>query len=251
MKDLRRAVVTLVIASSSLAALMGVLALLVGGFGETEGRILVTTLIVGVESLALLCYLSLAGHRWVAVGATGALVSFAATGSGLLLTWSETADQGDVVVRLLGVSITIAATLAQASLLLRTAGRRELRLVLAPTLVFASVVAAMICSLVLRDRDPGATFVKLLGVVSILDVLGSVVLLALAVFGARRATVDRVATARGTLVLGPATASRVEAAAAEAGLGPDEVVLRALDALDAARRVAGGGAVSGAAAPTR
>ena len=59
---IRRWIVRLTIGSFSVAALMGIVALLGGGeFGETEGRILLTTLLVGVVSIAVLCYLATAG----------------------------------------------------------------------------------------------------------------------------------------------------------------------------------------------
>ena len=71
----RRIVVWLTIGSFSIAALMGILALLCGGaFGEREGQVLLTTLVVGVTSVAMLCYLATAGTRVQAVGVVGGIV---------------------------------------------------------------------------------------------------------------------------------------------------------------------------------
>ena len=68
----RRLVVFLTIGSFSIAALMGVIALLGGGsFGEREGQVLMTTLIVGTTSVAMLCYLATSGTRFQVVGASG------------------------------------------------------------------------------------------------------------------------------------------------------------------------------------
>ena len=56
---IRTAIVRITIGAFSLAALIGVMALLGGGaFGAIEGRILLTTLLVGVASMAVLCYLA-------------------------------------------------------------------------------------------------------------------------------------------------------------------------------------------------
>ena len=88
MKDLRRLVVTLVIGSFSVAALLGIIALLGGGeLGETEGRVLLTTVIVGVESIAVLCYLAVAGKRSALVGLAGGVVSLVPFSLALWLTW--------------------------------------------------------------------------------------------------------------------------------------------------------------------
>ena len=69
---IRRWIVRTTIGSFSLAALLGIVALLGGGeFGETEGQILLTTLLVGVVSIAVLCYLATAGRRSQPLGIAG------------------------------------------------------------------------------------------------------------------------------------------------------------------------------------
>ncbi|GMA41528.1 hypothetical protein [Mobilicoccus caccae] len=58
----RTAVIRLIAVSFSIAALLGIAVLLRGGqMGDLEGRILLTTLLVGVVSIAVLCYLTPAG----------------------------------------------------------------------------------------------------------------------------------------------------------------------------------------------
>src|SRR5688500_8959512 len=143
MKDFRRLVITLVIGSFSVAALLGIIALLGGGdLGETEGRVLLTTVIVGAESIAVLCYLAVAGSRAALVGLAGGLVSLVPFALALWFTWSESDSQS--LWDVLGVSVTIAATLAHACLLLAL-DRGRLRMLLAATLVTMAIVAAMIC----------------------------------------------------------------------------------------------------------
>ncbi len=71
-RQVRKVVVRLTIGSFSVAALLGIAALLAGGrFGETEARILLTTLLVGVVSIAVLCFLATAGKRFQLVGVAG------------------------------------------------------------------------------------------------------------------------------------------------------------------------------------
>lgn len=226
MKDLRRLVATVVIVSFSIAALMGILALLGGGdFGETEGRILLTTVIVGTESIAVLCYLALAGHRWAAVGYVGAAVSLVAFGTALWLTWADHDFDTDAPWKLLTISITVAASLAQASLLIALAGRKRIGVGLAATLVAIAVVAVMIVIPILNESDPGGGYWRALGVVAILDVLGTVVLTAVGAFGGRRST-----TEAEPKLLTTAVESRLVDAAKERGVSPSQLVADALDA---------------------
>jgi hypothetical protein len=226
MADLRRLVSTVVVASFSVAALLGIYALLKGGdFGETEGNVLLTTVVVGLESIALLCYLASLGKPFAAVGYAGAPVSLLAAGIALYLTWAGDGE-GDWVdlLKAFGVLVTLAASLAQASLLLALTARRRMTAVLVGTLAAVGVVALMVVVAILgEDVDDG--FWRLLGVVAILDVLGTVVLAATSAFGRNRTEEP------GPGLLSEGVRSRVAAAARERGVTPDELVTDALDAL--------------------
>lgn len=225
MKDLRSIVVRLVIGSFGLAALLGVIALLGGGsFGETEGQILLTTVIVGVECVALLCYLAVAGRSHAWVGVIGAIVSLIPFGIALTLTWSN-GDLGESAWRTFGVSVTVAATLAQASLLLGlTRGRRVL---LGTTLAAATVVALMIIGPLLDQGGDDDLYWRLFGVVAILDALGTVVLVALRVFDGISAPADTVRAPQ----LTAAVEARLADAAASRHTSPTELLSRLLDDL--------------------
>jgi hypothetical protein len=221
MKDLRRVVVTLVIGSFSVAALLGIIALLGGGdLGETEGRVLLTTVIVGVESIAVLCYLAVATKRAALVGLAGGLISLVPFTVALWFTWSESDSQP--LWDTFGVSVTIAATLAHACLLLAL-DRGRLRLLLAGTLVAMAVVAAMICNAIVNGENLGDLYWRSFGVVAILDVLGTVVFAALGIFS-RRASADGEPD-----LMTPALESRVIDAARSRGVSPAQLITDALD----------------------
>ena len=223
MKDLRRLVVTLVIGSFSVAALLGILALLGGGeLGETEGRVLLTTVVVGVESIAVLCYLAVAGKRAALVGLAGGLVSLVPFSLALWLTWGG--SEPERLWDIFGVSVTIAATLAHACLLLAL-DRGRLRLVLAGTLVAMAIVAAMICNAIVNGENLGDLYWRTFGVVAILDVLGTVVFAALGLFS-RRAKADAEPD-----LMTPALESRVLDAARSRGVPPSQLISDALDSL--------------------
>jgi hypothetical protein len=187
----RQWIVRTTIAAFSVAALMGIAALLrPGSFGQTEGNVLLTTLLVGTVSIAVLCYLSTAGGRYQPVGVAGGVAVVVPFVTGLLLIWMRASDTtGDTIVKVFGVGTVVAATLAQASLMLSLGSRAEQRVkqTIWATLGLAAVLAVMV-SLLILGLDPSSDFyVRVLGVVAILDVLGTVVATALARFGTARA----------------------------------------------------------------
>jgi hypothetical protein len=169
---------------------MGIAALLgAGDFGETSIRILLTTVIVGCASVLTLCCLVVVGSRFEAVGLVGGLVVLCGVALGLLMVWSDSEDLIDSTLEPWGVVSVVAVTLAQICLLLGVAGdRRSLTWLLAPTIGLGAVLAGQISALVL-EYDPDDGFMRLLGIVAILDVLGTLITIAVGVFGGDAQTV--------------------------------------------------------------
>lgn len=228
MPDFRRLALFLTIGSFSLAALMGVLALLSGGeFGEREVDVLLTTLLVGVTSIAVLCYLATADTPFRLVGIAGGLASVPTLGMGLLLVWTRIGDANESLSwKSFGIGSVASTSLAQVALLLVLAASAApyVRGLLAGTLAAIAWVAVHVSTIIL-GADVSDMSVRLLGVVAILDVLGTVVVAALGKFGRRAAEgrVDR-------LVVPPDLALRVVERARTTGQRPDDVLRSALDA---------------------
>jgi hypothetical protein len=180
----RRVVVRVTIGSFTLAALMGVAALVQpGAFGDTEGRVLLTTVIVGVVSVLTLCYLAPVGARSRLAGAAGEVAAVVAAACALVFTWPLwQQDPGRGLLRTFGVAVVAALTLAQFSLLLAVVRRRHaVERLLSATLVAGTVLAGLVIATILGwdASDAGA---RAIGVVAILDVLGTVVTMALGIF---------------------------------------------------------------------
>ncbi|TSD68504.1 hypothetical protein [Aeromicrobium piscarium] len=187
MEALRRIVARFVIGTFALAAALGIYALLKPGpLGEVEGNVLLTTTIVGVAALAALCYLASSASSWWLAGAAGAVVAVVPVTISLVLVWGDW-SYSDGWWRTYGVSMTLALTLAQISLLAGLTGdaRRRQRWLLISTALIAAAVAAVIIMLLLSDGGIGDDVMRLLGVLAILDALGSITLIALRVFGGR------------------------------------------------------------------
>ncbi|MGC4108890.1 MAG: hypothetical protein QM747_00340 [Nocardioides sp.] len=229
----RRYVIRLTIGSFSLAALMGVAALLrPGRFGDTEGRILLTTLVVGAVSILMLCYLAPSGARARLVGAAGAVSALLAGTCALVMTWLLwQQDPGVPLLRTFGIASVGALTLAQYSLLLARVSRRPLVVrLLAATLVLGCVLACLVSALILGWHPSGAG-ARTIGVVAILDVLGTVVTTALGIVGR-----DAAAEEEGplTVVLPAETAAVLRARSLASGTPVVDLVV------DAVTRYVGG-----------
>jgi hypothetical protein len=235
---LRAVIVRITIVSFSVAALMGVVALLGGGdFGETEGKVLLTTLLVGVASVAVLCCLATAGGSYRAVGAVGAAVVLVPLGTGLAMIWGSGDEDVPLwLARTFGVGSIAAATLAQASLLLAIARRARpwVRRLLGATLLLGVVLFVLASALVL-GAEPGGVQLRVLGVVAILDVLGTVVVAALSRFGTE--TTSEPASA--LMSISPALLAEIDAFATRTGRSREQTVSAALREYLAEQRVGG------------
>lgn len=222
----RRAIVTVTIASFSVAALLGVLALLGGDFGQTQVRDLLTTVTVGVVSIGVLCYLSTAGTPFQLVGVLGGVSVLVPLGSALVLIWAEDRlrSNDEAVWQAFGVGTVVAGTLAQACLLLAVAHRKSpvVRVLLAVTLVLAAVLAAILSALILGAAPDEDYTARAVGVIAILDVLGTVVVGALGKFGPGPEGTEKVS-------LPDALVAELDRSAATTGRSRDEIATAAVE----------------------
>ncbi len=179
-----------IIVSFSLAAVVGIIALLSGDFGETQGKIVLTTLLLGAASITALCHLAIADRAMRLVGFVGLAASTVALVSGLVLIWRDWSTVETLEwFKIFGVAGVLAVSFAHANLLLLLAGRRRrvIRIGLMVTLVMIAAVAIMIILPIVSDGQiPGIGaeegYWRFFGVVGILDVLGTVVVPVLAIF---------------------------------------------------------------------
>lgn len=226
----RRVAATLTIGSFSIAALMGIVALLGGGdFGEGEARVLLTTLVVGCASICALCYLATAGTPFAPAGIGGAVVLVLPTATALILIWSDwEGSDMEGLLKAFGIGVVGAVTLAQVCLLLAVAGRREaLRLLLGATIVLAFVVAVIVSGLIIGEVDVDGVW-RLLGIAAILDVLGTLVTIALAKFGGAEEP-DAKAIDEVRIRLTPEQALALDALTRRDGETREQLVLAAID----------------------
>jgi hypothetical protein len=179
-RGFRRAAVLAVLVSLGGAAALGISALFSGDFGDTQSRILLTTLLTGAAGVASLCHLAVIGRPVRSIGILGLAVTGIAYVLGLLLVWRNADNSADDLLRAFGAAWVLALSFAQADLLLLLGGRRPVRAGLDLTLVFVAVVAAGLLLPILTDGevpgDSGDVYWRWFGAVAILDALGTIVM---------------------------------------------------------------------------
>lgn len=236
-KGVRRAAIIAIIVSLALAALLGIVALLSGEFGEVQGKVLLTTLTIAAFGTTALCHLAVVTRSVRLVGFLGIAASAGAALCALVLIWADWSTWTDTEGwwKALGVLTVAAVSLAQANLLLLLVGRpqRLIRIALGVTLVALAIVAVMIVVPILTDGevpgDDGDTYWRVFGVLAILDALGTI---ALPILGLvlRTASGASAPTAPEGLALQvpPELAARIDAAAAASGVTPERYALDVL-----------------------
>jgi hypothetical protein len=175
--DLKRMFIIGIITSLVLSAGAGIFVLLTGSFDLIDGKILGTTLAIGLFSITSLADLrnfesEQASYRSFALIGLG--LSLIALVLVTLIIWSDTFI--DMPWKPAAVSSILAISAAHASLLLPARGKNAaLNSAVTVTLGMIALVAGLIIYLVLgEDTEVGDMFYRLLGVFAILDVLGTI-----------------------------------------------------------------------------
>ena len=166
------------VAFLSVTALLAIVIFLRGRFEEAEVKILLTTVALAVYSLTALCGAALIDHaRAGAFGYATIVVSALALVLALVSIW---ADEGESegLVKTTFVFMALAASSAWASLLIsrrRSTDAAPVTWTLAGTTAAIAGLAVTVIGMILRD-DPSEFSFRLLGVIAVLAVLGTLLL---------------------------------------------------------------------------
>ena len=245
-KGVRRIAVWTVIVSLVVTALIGIYTIVSGEFGETQSKVMLTTLAVAAFSILALCHLAIVGRDVKVVGWIGIGTSAVALGLAATLIWWDFGDYsyqpGGLYVNLMkafAISGLIALSLAHANLmlLLQNSPLRWLRSALVVALVLIAVVPTLVLPVILTDGSfPPQSFQdvywRFFGVVLILDALATVALPVTTLIirsqhknDAPVASAKPAATAKTvTIELSGVAATWVAAQAADKGTTVDKVV---------------------------
>lgn len=167
-----------------IAGALGIWALLAGDFGPTQGRILASTVLIGAFSMLSLGYLAAADkpYEWVGIPGAAANLIFMLLGLFLLWVWPNSGlernwDVFQELVKYFIISAIVAVSCAHAGLLLLLSENKtkNVRLSLYVTLCAISLVAIMLIMFILKEfADTPDWFLRLLGVLAIIDVVGTI-----------------------------------------------------------------------------
>lgn len=174
---LKRYFITAIITSLVGSAVLGIVAVLFGSFGWIEGRILLSTLAIGVMSITSLANLRNlesehpSYRRFASLSIGFSLIAMLLTLSLIWVSAENTPWKPTLVFFILAVST------AHASLLLSSRSKsRLLDVAVTTTLACITFVAGFLIYLILAEAAGiGELFYRLLGVFAILDVLGTIV----------------------------------------------------------------------------
>ncbi|HEX9890473.1 MAG TPA: hypothetical protein VGB28_00225 [Actinomycetota bacterium] len=176
LSTLARGLVILLIGSLSAGALFAVGVLLFGVFGDTEAKIMGSTLLLGAFSLTGLCAaLRLERRRAAWLGWLGMAASMVAYALAMVGMWGDI--DNEAFAQAMGTAILAAATLAFVSLLLLVKPRTQaVRWVLFATLGLTAVVWGMVQYLVITTPvEPDERYLRVMGALAILVALGAIV----------------------------------------------------------------------------
>ncbi len=177
-RAIRRTLLRVAIFALCVSALVGIAAVLSARLDQTEEQILLTHVAIAVYSFLALAAATVA-KRHPRLAAAG----WCACGSGLLLAlvliWGEWSGNHDDLWRWTFICFVVAFTLAHGSLiesLRRDSDGAAVRLVSSATIGAVSVTGILIAAGIAAAVQVDDSYLRLLGVVGILDVLGSLVL---------------------------------------------------------------------------
>ncbi len=179
--SLTRLFLRLFMASVAINAALGIWALLVGNFGDTEGRVLVTSFLVSATMLSVLVNAPATTRRalWPApvIGAGAAVLGFVQF---IVMVWADT--EGDNWFKLAGSFLVVAAgaTLAANLGLIQLPDRFRSALPITTVFIAALTLAVLFA---IWGEPGGDWFGRLIGVLSVLVAAGTLLIPALSRFG--------------------------------------------------------------------
>jgi hypothetical protein len=189
-KGIRRVAVWTVVIALVITALIGIYTIVSGELGETQSKVMLTTLAVAAFSVLALCHLAIVERDVKAVGWIGIGTSALALISAAILIWWNFGDymyQPDGIygniTKTFAITGLVALSLAHANLmlLLQTAPLRWIRSSLSVGLILIAIVPTLIIPIILTDgMFPPEPFQnvywRFFGVILILDALCTIAL---------------------------------------------------------------------------
>ena len=189
-KGVRRIAVWTVVISLVITALIGIYTIVSGEFGETQGKVMLTTLAVAGFSILALCHLAVFDRDvkivgWIGIGTSGVALILAT----ILIWWNWNdytympSELYSNLNKAFATTALIAISLAHANLmlLLQRAPLRWIRAALNVALVLIAIVPTLVIPVIMSDGNfpPQScqdVYWRFFGVILILDALATIAL---------------------------------------------------------------------------
>ena len=174
-RTLHRGALRVMLASGAVSALMGCYAVLREDFGETEGKLLLSTLSVfGTSMITLACGVAWERERLSVVPPLG--IALGLLGLVLLLgvIWTEPSTDSDVLWRGLATEITLALAATHASLISIFGLRRRYRAVPLATYALNALLTATTLLWIWWEPDWDDAFGRLYGALIVLVIAATI-----------------------------------------------------------------------------
>lgn len=162
------------IASIVACGLCGIYVLIVGNFGQFEGKVLASTASVGGASiLALAAAIPWEKRRWPPIGLLGMISVAVGLVMMLLLIWTKF-WRLETFIHFFGTSCVFAVALPHIGLLSLARLRRSYEWVRYGTVIAIVGLAAFVLSVIWFANVPEETMARVIGVLAIIDVCGTI-----------------------------------------------------------------------------
>lgn len=164
---------TLIVALA-ISAVIGIVIFLVGDFGETEIKLLFSTLAIGGFSLTGLSSSTIHNRTELKLfSVIGMFISVLAFLMTTITIW-EVFDPSDMWQTVL-IFVILSVSIAHISLLFQISPKtNKIKYALFGTIIFISIVALMLIKSTINEFEENEFYFRLLGVFAILDVLGTI-----------------------------------------------------------------------------
>jgi hypothetical protein len=176
LRTIKRTLLRVAIVALCITAAIAIVAVVTASFGETEGRILFTHVLVAVYCLLALAATAV-GERQPALAGAGLASCAAGLTLGVIETWADPA--GYTLLRWAFLFFVASFTFAHSALIesrRRDSDGPAVRALSIATIATGAVLGATIAVALAAADDVSDAFLRVVGVLAVLDLLGTAVL---------------------------------------------------------------------------
>lgn len=173
--------IKVLLASVTIAGFTGIICLLSGEFGETQGKILATVILTSGLSIGMLIYLTVLESRYQILGIAGSIASAISFLLGALLIWTDWnifSGNSEALLKNYAFTTIIAIAIAHTCLIARLLAHKVsmVRLGTGMTIGCIGVLTLVLGNLIYGEFSDYDSLYRVIGVLGILILLGTIII---------------------------------------------------------------------------